>query len=101
MSDQPVYVCKECVFAKVSFIDRVSSLFGPLPVHPYSYYCTRPKPRVKFSGKELVVGANTREEPCINQREDFYGRDDICGPEGKYWSPKKKTSENLIKFMRK
>lgn len=101
MNEQPAYICKECAFVKVSWPDRIFSLFGLLDVHPYNYYCTRPKPRENFSGKELVVGVKPHPETCISQREDFYGREDSCGPEGKYWTPKKKTSENMIKFIRK
>jgi len=101
MSDQPDFICRECAYAKVSVRTLILSLFGLLPVSPYSFYCTRPKLREDFTTKELVVGAQPKPNMCTFEREDFYSRENICGPEGKHWTPKKKNSENLIKFMRK
>jgi hypothetical protein len=101
MSNNSIFICKECAFVKIYWRDRIKSLFRTRSIHPNNYYCTRPRSIETLSGEELIVGKKSNPESCVSQRLYFYSRENACGPEGKYWTLKKKTRENVIKFLRK
>lgn len=78
---QPL-LCKDCIHRTFSWVYL-------------DYQCNRAAHREKI---DLVTGKKITSTlfDCSYQRRDNQVRD-VCGPEGKYWTPKKK--KDLFKIL--
>lgn len=70
--------CKDCKFAKITFLDRI--------VCGYEYaWCTRPELQKNFSHEDMVTGEKMN---VSNYYYCFTNRNSECGAEAVYFEPK-------------
>lgn len=86
--------CIDCAHCEVSFIDWLLSFSGP---NVYDYKC---KKVLTYSSNKFnpVIGYRDRKSELTScKRARNYS--DLCGPKGKYWTPKHKR--DLFKMLMK
>lgn len=83
--------CKDCIFSKVSFIDKVFSLGKPSAFH---YKCTK---YIIPAEHDPVLGQTTKESIgyCTTARYN----QKHCGPKATLWMPK--TKYGLFDLLKK
>lgn len=88
------YFCKDCVYFKYSVWDRLSGVKQENAKCEKSKYITK-KSTNMVSGK--LVGGDIERSYCVVERGSSSPQ--RCGPDAKYWKPKRK--KDLFKYLAK
>ena len=96
MAIDPVLLCKDCKFSKMSLANRILTFNGVVGAEGFMYRCTKTfKPDRNVI--DPVVGPK-RVKPELSYCETERKHGD-CGPTAKYWTPKHK--KDLFKMLTK
>jgi len=99
------YLCKDCKYSNIPLMTKIGNIIFFLKNEDFEYVCTRSRtiPVVKHSP---VVGTFIQKPirdyvRCHEERQDakYLDKEDSCGPNGKYWTPKNKN--DLFKYLKK
>jgi hypothetical protein len=95
------YLCKDCIHSRCSkiytFFHYIIEFKAP---GSYSYRCAKSPSGEKITFNPVTGNEKVKVEMerCETMRRSFVG-EDRCGPEAKYWTPKKK--KDLFKMLTK
>lgn len=97
MADESEYLCKDCKHSFMKLSDKIFTLGGKVGVTKYSYRCRKSfvEQEIKYDpvlGQEKI---KPEYQSCIWSRR----KDSECGPDAKYWRPKRK--KDLFKMLTK
>lgn len=100
MAIDPVYLCKDCKFSKMSIANTILTFGGRMGAKGFMYKCSNaitPAHEIidPVHGAERVKAA--MPYCTIERGTDF--NNTKCGPTGKYWAPKHK--KDLFKMLTK
>jgi hypothetical protein len=96
MPIDPVYLCKDCKFVKMSIFNNIFTLGGRMGVAGYMYKCTRAIKPARDIIDPVTGPEKVKPEISYCSVERQYGG---CGPTAKHWTPKHK--KDLFKMLTK
>ena len=96
MPIDPVYLCKDCKFSKMSIANNIFTLGGLVGARGFMYKCARSH-KTAYDIIDPVTGpARIKAETSYCEVERRHGD---CGPTAKNWTPKHK--KDLFKALTK
>lgn len=106
------YLCKDCKYSNIPLMTKIGNIIFFLKNEDFEYVCTRSRtiPVVKhspvvgtFIQKPIRDYVRCHEERqvvlILNWDAKYLDKEDSCGPNGKYWTPKNKN--DLFKYLKK
>ena len=96
MAIDPVYLCKDCKFSKMSLANRIVTFNGMVGAKGFMYKCTRTLKPARDVIDPVVGPERIKAETNYCELERKHGD---CGPTAKYWTAKHK--KDLFKMLTK
>ena len=96
MAIDPVYLCKDCKFSKMSIANNVFTLGGLVGTKGFMYKCTRTFRPARDIIDPIIGPDRIKAEISYCELERRHGD---CGPTAKNWKPKNK--KDLFKALTK
>ena len=96
MPIDPVYLCKDCKFSKMSIANNIFTLGGLVGTKGFMYKCTRTSKPARDIIDPIVGIARIKADISYCELERKHGD---CGPTAKNWSAKHK--KDLFKMLTK
>jgi hypothetical protein len=96
MAIDPVYLCKDCKFSKMSIANNIFTLGGLVGAKGFMYKCTRTSKPARDIIDPIIGSARIKAEISYCELERRHGD---CGPTAKNWTAKHK--KDLFKMLTK
>ena len=96
MAIDPVLLCKDCKFSKLSTINNIMTLGGMVGTKDFMYKCSKAVTPAREIIDPVTGPAKIKAEVSYCSIERKHGD---CGPTAKFWIPKHK--KDLFKLLTK